>query len=95
MQFGLLKFKQEAERPVPRNQVRWTRDLGAPWDHLWLLCLETFLGLEEVGEPSWGRVARARLARPQKGWDPKGQKVNFLFHERYHLPFLDEIYRLV
>lgn len=35
---GLLA-KLEAERPVPRNQVRQRRDLGAPWDHLWLVCL--------------------------------------------------------
>ena len=87
--------------------MRKTRENGAPWDHSWLVALGAFLGsirwccyvrrlgLEEMGEPSWGRVARARLAPPQKGWDPKGQKVNFLLHERYHLSFLDEIYRSV
>ena len=61
-----------------------------PW-----CCHAQFLGLEEVGEPCWGRVARARLALPQKGWDPKGQKVDFLLHERYHFPFLDESDRSV
>ena len=72
------------------NGVLWRAPLGLPPG----LSFVQFLGVE-VGEPCWGRVARARLAPPQKSWDPKGQKVNFLFNERYHLPVLDEIYRSV